>query len=775
MREHNKHRRARLLAGMIKAVAEFRGVHVHMIDAEIGRVVGCSAATIERMKSDIVWVDDPKVVKGLATFGVREGLFGAAWLRDFLTSAKYAEPEAVIEELIADGLRTPALQAAPLPPWCDNLPAAPFSGAVVARRELIRELLEALEAMPVVVLLGLGGMGKTTLAHHIAIVCRDQRSGASAATSYKLPGPLPAVQAAVWVSDSARHGETTLDRLLDSVARTFDYPGIAARPPAEKEAAVRALLAATPTLLIIDNAETVVDPDLIPWLLDLPPRTQVLITSRQMVDAFTSERVRVVRVEGMTEAESRRLVREHARSLGYAHLNDESQRMLLQRTGSCPQALKQIVGYAARLYQPLDAVAVKFDALAGDLLADLFERCWETVLSDDARALLVVLSCFDDPVIREGLAATAALEPNRLDAAIQQLGDLSLVILHSAPDQPGVVRYGLHPLTRSFVRTRHATYKELLDAADGRRIAWAAGCADTFGYRVENLALLSRLETDEPMLRRALDDAAERREHEAVIRLAKGIEFYYYIKCRWDDKLALHQRYIAAAEALGNEPELVTAITMHIQLLCRLWRPQEAEPYLNLLVPLAERASGQEQFHVRHARALYHHTSGSYRQAQVEWQAIDTNADDWGLPDHMRIGALHWLGLNFAAMGEVDLARAAFQSSRQLAQRAPQPIHRWIARNQIQLALIDLAKKDVGRARARLEESRELLAQADREQLAYLRWAEARLLQADGNRSEADAANEEARSLFARMGLPYGPFKRRSSQPNSVDPAAESV
>jgi hypothetical protein len=86
----------------------------------------------------------------------------------------------------------------------------------------------------------------------------------------------------------------------------------------------------------------------------------------------------------------------------------------------------------------------------------------------------------------------------------------------------------------------------------------------------------------------------------------------------------------------------------------------------------------------------------------------------------MTIGALHWLGLSAARAGDRRLARAA-------------AIPRWVARNQINLAQLDISDGEVPQARKRLEESREMLARTQKR--------------------EAEAAYYEARDLFARMGL----------------------
>lgn len=752
MEGKRKPRSAELLTGMVKLVAELEGKRVELINEEFGEAIRCGSARFERYRSGSVFLRDPAEVRYLAKAGVERGLLGAKWLREFLQATAYPHPEALVAELVGEVLvapRPPVVQA----PWYDNLDAAPFAGSFVARRELLSALLAALTETPVVVLLGMGGMGKTSLAYHLATLCRERRPSVDGLRAPRQPGAIPAVQAVVWVSDAARPGATTREQLLDAIARTLDHPGLSAYPLDEKAEQVLRLLASIPTLIMLDNAETIGDPTLLPWLLQLPRGTLVLITSRQMVEHYSDERVKVLPLAGLSDPEARRLIKEQAKHLGLEHLDPVAQQALIQRSGSCPQALKQLLGYAKRARQPLSTVVERFDALAGDLLADLFARFWDEVLGEEARRLLVALTCFHYPVARAALGRVTAFAPSVLDAAIVQLGDASLIEEVVSPFDAGEPRFGLHPLTRAFAEARLASYAAFVAGAEARLVAWAADYADSFGYKVSDLGLLARLEADEATLMQALRVAAGRAQHAALIRLAKGLEFFYYIKCRWDDKLTLHEHYIAAATALADVGEQINALTMHSQLLCRLGRPEAAQIFLARLEPLEAAAAGEEQFHIRHARALYHYTRGEHALAQTHWTTIAQQAGAWGLPEHMSIGALHWLGLSQKQMGDPTLARKLFERSLELAQQTPQPIARWVARNQLQLALLDIATNKLTQAQRRLEASHALLAETDREQRAHLRRGEAWLSDAQGKPFEACEAFYEARDLFARMGL----------------------
>lgn len=753
MEGKRKPRAAELLSGMVKAVAEFEGKRVEVVNEELGEAIRRGGAALERYRNGRIPLRDPGEVRYLAQMGLTRGLLSASWLREFLHATGYPHPEALVAELAGA-----ASVATPVPPvsrpWYDNLGLAPFGGTFVARRELLAELLATMVAVPITVLIGMGGMGKTSMAYHLATLCREQWAGSGAVGTARLPGTLPAVQAVIWVSDAAHAGSTTPATILDAIARTLDHPGLTIADA--KEDAVRTLLTVTPTLLIIDNAETIRDEGLLPWLLTLPPSTRVLITTRQMAEGYLDERVKALPLGGLTDPEARRLIKDQAKYLGLEHLDPAAQQALIQRTGRCPQALKQMLGYAKRARQPLGAVLAQFDALAGDLLADLFTHCWDTVLGEEARRLLITLSCARAPLARVALSRCTGFAPSVLDAAILQVSDVALTEVHARPEDAGEPRFGLHPLTQAFVAARRPNYAPFVASTEARLISWAADYADGFGYQVSDLAGLARLEADELLLMQALRDAAASGQQATVVRLAKGLEFFYYIGCRWDDKLELHAYYIAAAEELQDVGEQICALTMHIQLLCRLGRLEEAELFLERLAPLSAAAAGGERFHVRHARALYAYTQGDHPAAQVQWSEIVEQAATWGLPDHMTIGALHWLGLSCAQTGDAAMAQRFFSRSLALAQQGSVPIDRWVARNQIQLAGIDISQQRLAQAGRRLTQARELLVDTDREQLAHLLGVEGRLHEAQGRAPEARAAIQEAQNLFRRMGLRQG-------------------
>jgi hypothetical protein len=286
-------------------------------------------------------------------------------------------------------------------------------------------------------------------------------------------------------------------------------------------------------------------------------------------------------------------------------------------------------------------------------------------------------------------------------------------------------------------------------------LAWAVSYADRFGYLLKDIAQLSTLAADEPTLFAALAWASAAQRDQETIALAVGLEFYYYVQGWWSRKLELHQHYIAAATRLDDLTTQVAALTMHVQLLCRLNRPHEAVPFLAQLaaLPGIEQIGGEPAFHRFHAQALYALASNDIARAQAAWMHILEQAAAWALPDHMQIGAYHWLGISYARLGRGDEAGQLFTRALQDSQAAG--YDRWVARNQVQLAQLARARGDLRDVQARLEVAAAHTEATDREQLAHLYREQAWLARLRGDTFRAQETYQAARDLFIRMGLEH--------------------
>lgn len=231
----------RLLKAGIGSIASCEGKKAPLVEEELGALAGVSGDTIQRYKSGAL-PPDPRTVQILAEAAVQRGFLGREWLQRFLHAARFPVPERLLDELC------PAPQARPQAERVyHNLPAPTYSQFVM-REQAFAEIADGLgRRSAMVVIVGLGGNGKTSIAREIA------------ACALQDDGTVPRFDAVVWVSDKDRPGTTNLSLLLDEIARTLDYPGFTQFSFDEKRREVEQLLRRRRVLLVVDNFETVTD------------------------------------------------------------------------------------------------------------------------------------------------------------------------------------------------------------------------------------------------------------------------------------------------------------------------------------------------------------------------------------------------------------------------------------------------------------------------------------------------------------------------------------
>lgn len=425
----------RLLKAGIGSIANCAGKTLPVIEEELGQQIGVSAATIERYRSGYI-PPESKTIEILAEACVKRGLMGREWLQKLLHAARYPLVDQLLDQLCPIGTR-------PLRPAriYQNLPAPTYSQFVM-REQAFAEVRDGLRQRSAVVLVvGLGGNGKTSLVREVTDYCLKEN----------IEGPV--VNAAVWVSDKDQPGTTSLSTLLDQIARVLDYPGLAQLPHAEKQYEVEQLLRRQAVLVVVDNFETITDSALPAWLLRLPEPSKAVVTSRAYSRAFRNNTT-LVELRGMQAAEAHTFINQRLRVLRIEHLvTDQTQlETLVEATGGNPKALEMALGLIKYEQRPIQAVLDDLYRARGELFDDLFSRFWQ-LLGEPASHVLLAMPCFADSASAEALAATAGVTGFAFDSAVEQLTNLALIDVQQA-DLSSTPRYTLHPLVRAFAQAR---------------------------------------------------------------------------------------------------------------------------------------------------------------------------------------------------------------------------------------------------------------------------------------------------------------------------------
>lgn len=443
----------------------------------------------------------------------------------------------------------------PLPPLAasqipHNLP--PRSEFIGREREKAR-VHEALQSRSYLVSIdGIGGIGKTVLALEVAHECLRASKG---------EGPTDGIatfNGFIWTT--AKDRDLTLNDLLDAVARTLEYPGIAQQPVEEKRIAVRKLLQEKPYLVIVDNLETITDEGVRGFLLQLPEPSKALITTREQ----KLRQVWSISLKGLAESEAMALIRSTGKRLGLRTLEHGEDRVLLhlyQATGGAPLAIKWAVGQIKQRGQSLDTVLAALHEARGNIFDRIFARSWG-LLSPSARQVLTVMPLFAASASRAGIEAASDAHHFALDEALGQLVEMSLV---DATDELDLAqrRYSVHPLTRAFATAKLqqeaeiqafervlAYYKEFVTPPKKIQVD-----VPYWNYLLFDHTWAQSLEQEwdnlDHVIRRALDEGRD----DAALELFLPIVHFMNVWGLWDKRLQLSREMCQAANRLGDLSE----------------------------------------------------------------------------------------------------------------------------------------------------------------------------------------------------------------------------
>jgi tetratricopeptide (TPR) repeat protein len=445
-----------LLSEGFSSVAKRQGKRLSDVVDDVARSLGYSDHTINSWlyhgKTPVNLEQKTFLVRYCATYG----RVGKDWANSLLVQARYPHREVLLDELFPE--RT---QQSEVPHVYQNLP--PRYGDFLGREADMARVIEGLDSRwPLISIEGMGGVGKTTLAIETARRCFPSHESAL----------LVPFQAVAWVS-AKDHLEQKrwLGEVLDTIARVLNFPYITQMSVEEKTPRVDKLLRANRILVIIDNFETIEDPDLESWMQTVPEPSKVLITGRYA----KLRRVWDVHLRGLDESESLELIRRQANRLGLKPLMTDDDKTLLPLahvTEGNPMAIELALGHVKRgvftleemidhLYSARQTVNNVFDYL--------YKHAWE-MLTEEAQKLLMVMPFFVGATSEKAIGAAAGLSEYHLGAAVEQLIGMSLLDLENGVK--GENRYSTHPLTRAFAEGKSLESSKWVIEARDRWVGW---------------------------------------------------------------------------------------------------------------------------------------------------------------------------------------------------------------------------------------------------------------------------------------------------------------
>lgn len=501
---------------------------------------------------------------------------------------------------------------------------------------------------PLIALWGAGGVGKTTLA---AEAVRELQ---------------PVYHNRIVWSSVDRRADFTLHSLLDDIATRLDAPESRPLSLPEKEQAVRALVASAPTLVVLDNHETIAPDEqqrIEQWLERADCAT--LITSRQRTGRAWNITIPAMSADEAAELLDR-LIEQTSNPRVFS---GEVRHLIMETAGGNPLIIQWVVGQIDSGQEP-EAVLEKLRHGEGDAAQRVFDSSFNLPqLGDDGRNTLLALALFVPDASRDALAQVAKFDANdakRFDEAVGRL--LSLRMVKMTDDNRRLLIEGL---SRELAKSQLSRDDRAAEF-HGRFVAYFLTYAEAHAKPTpEDFAAL---EAELDNLLSAMDLAFGLEDWSSVLRLMDainldGVNGLLTMHGYWDEAIRRGQQALQSAYQLQDEGAAArfahnTAITLQNR-----GEMEEARRLYNESLEIALKFNHQSGI----ANAL--HELGRLAQAQGELEEAHRFYNE-SLEIKKKLGSesgisisLHALGTLAQAQGELEEARRLYNESLEINKR----------------------------------------------------------------------------------------------------------
>lgn len=568
----------------------------------------------------------------------------------------------------------------------DNLPR--YNDVFVGRKQEIARCLDALspeERGWGVAIDGIGGIGKTVLALEVAHLARKQAL---------FDAYLFVSAKTTWLSTEGVRPETLALSSLDSFCREFakrlgQSDIVKMTDATERRRALLDALRGRCTLLIWDNLETLnaEERDMIAeFLRKLPTPNKAIITSRRR----TGESALTIRLDRLLEAEALELMQ--AKGKSHPRLAQELNATkpeiltaLYQASGGNPLALDWTLGQVAHKgYSISDALErLRNAAKSPDLYGFLFADAAETLSGND-RTVLSALAVFLTPAKTAALADATDLAITEIQVSLERLVTLSLV------NELDGERFGLHPLTRTYIRAAVGGTDTVgtaplsgirFDSAAQRKVlrywvdfAQKYGGNDKDAYKTHDKleAEWQNLEGVATTLREMAGIPGELKDRQAaqmLIDLEDALSNFLWFRGYWDEGVRLGEWRYQAGKALGQWRDAGWGVEHIAWIYYNRGETDQAASWAAQTAEAMERGGSRRdkavaielQGNIARQRKNLPEAERLYQEALAIYRELED--------EECEVIALNWLGAVARSQGQYDRAESYYKQALAIAKK----------------------------------------------------------------------------------------------------------
>ncbi|MEL7350634.1 MAG: NB-ARC domain-containing protein [Cyanobacteria bacterium J06560_5] len=477
-----------------------------------------------------------------------------------------------------------------------NLTLRP-DGYFIDTQSTLNELLGALtnpDADAIISIVGPGGIGKTTLAleaAHRCLASAQQSKMLEPVTTNK--GGLsqrsqisaPAFDVIVFASAQSKEflgphlserwqTDRTLKDIIREILRTVDC---AEGAPLKIEAQIEyvySILKNHKTLLILDNLETVENPNrLLSFVRTLPQTVKVILTSRTRFGVG-----KTIALDYLATEPGFALITHQARrkkvSLEFSQIRE-----IYRLSGGLPLAMSYSVGYLSVHRQLPVLRSSRLVQHPSEVAQYCVEASFEQLHNPSDYRLLMAATLFTEKFSVKSASYVAGLS-NQCAGAKQDFSSLYRLSLVNKVDN---IYYSMHAFTQDFVRSKLGKDTDFKALAQNRWVDWYLKLIAPLSKNWFDWQDYSEVETEWNNIRALFNWCLDTGEYEAAQKLWNGLHEYTLERGYWEERQEWMDKLTNMAKERGDTAGLAQAIFFKGQTLAHLDEIDEKGNALNLI------------------------------------------------------------------------------------------------------------------------------------------------------------------------------------------------